>query len=118
MSSRKHEGRWLGVAILILVAAVFYQSYVGRLDLRDSNIAGCERAKLDRSANVDAWTAARKARRELSNDPTASRSQREDAAAAAITYTQTIDSLRSRLDRPFNCRVAFPAPSPIPAPPF
>lgn len=45
---------------LLVIGYVFYQSYVGRSDLVDSQRAGCERGKLDRTDNARGWRTAQK----------------------------------------------------------
>lgn len=59
----------MGILILIgmlvqlaVIGYVFYSSYEGRKDLVKSQRAGCERGKLDRSANGEGWRIAEGAR--------------------------------------------------------
>lgn len=50
-----------GVGLLVL-GYVLYQSYAGRVDLVKAQRTGCERGKLDRTANAEGWRAAEAAR--------------------------------------------------------
>lgn len=53
----------LAVVILAMTALVLAQGYAGRVALRDSQLAACERAKLDRRVNAEGWRVAEHARR-------------------------------------------------------
>lgn len=85
------------VATLALVLVVFYTAAQGREDLRQSQLRGCERGKLDRSANALGWRTAEHARR-ASGTP--------DDIKTANRYARIAGGLelRSRID----CARAFP----------
>jgi hypothetical protein len=87
------------VMMLVLVY-VLWQSYEGRVDLVNSQRAGCERGKLDRADSAKGWRAAQ--------DLALSNSQ----PWAARTYALIASNLetRSRID----CAKAFPKASLIP----
>jgi len=50
------------VVQLAVIGYVFFQSYKGRSDVVDSQRDGCDRGKLDRSANARGWRTAEDAR--------------------------------------------------------
>jgi hypothetical protein len=89
----------MAVAVLGLTALVVAQGYVGRAALRTSQLAGCERGKLDRAANAKGWRAAEAARR---------RSGTASDLRTAKLYAGIASGLemRSRVV----CETAFPAP--------
>lgn len=88
------------LVVLTVAGAVLGQGYNGRKDLRDSQIKGCERAKLDRSANALGWRNAQRAR------------QKAGEWDVAVVYWAIATGLeaRSRID----CAAAFPEPSLLP----
>lgn len=43
------------VAVLLLIAAIYAQSYVGQVALHDDQTAGCLRVTLDRVDNAQGW---------------------------------------------------------------
>jgi hypothetical protein len=47
---------------LMVILYVFFSGYFDRVDLVDSQRAGCERGKLDRIANAQGWRIAQDAR--------------------------------------------------------
>lgn len=91
------------LAELVVLAYLVLSSYGGRVEQRNSTVAGCERGKLDRAANAAGWRTAETARR-ASGTP-------NDLIAAA-RYDRIASGLetRSRID----CAVAFPKPSLLP----
>lgn len=91
------------IAVVCIIGFVVYQGYEGRTILRDSQVAGCERGKLDRSANATGWRAAERARRQTG---TAS----DLIAAEQYARIAAGQEERSRLD----CTIAFPEPALIP----
>jgi hypothetical protein len=98
----------MAVAVLGVTALVLVQGYVSRAALRQSQLAGCARGKLDRADNAAGWTAHRK----YISHVTSAASVKEDVKVAAreaiVTYERiSLDlSRRARLD----CAAAFPAP--------
>lgn len=97
--------------LLLLVFAVWLGGYQSRTDLHRSQVAGCERGKLDREANAQGWRAAQR----LAN-PNADRSERSrEARAVAQVYDRIALDLerRARVD----CARVFPAPTLLPRPP-
>ena len=94
---------WDRVGLLVLILAVFAVNYSGRVDLRESQLAGCARGKLSNAANAKAWRAAESARK---GGPTML-----DKRTAGL-YAQVADGLedRSRID----CEREYPAPSLLP----
>jgi hypothetical protein len=50
-------------ALAALMMLIWAQSYAGRVQLRDSQLRGCERGKLDRAGNATGWRTAEAARR-------------------------------------------------------
>jgi hypothetical protein len=88
------------VIALMIVTYVLAQSYQGRVELRDSQVRGCHRSQLDRSANARGWRIAEHARRA------------DGQTMVAAEYARIAAGLeqRSRI----NCARAFPHPSLIP----
>jgi hypothetical protein len=85
------------VVILALAALIFAQGYVGRVALRDSQLAGCQRGKLDRAANARGWRTAEAARRASGSRSDLIAAERYDRIASGLEQ-------RSRID----CKTAFP----------
>lgn len=85
---------------LLVILYVGWSSYNGRQDLVESQRAGCNRAKLDRSANAQGWRIAEAARRA------------EGQEVVAKAYNDIAEGLedRSRID----CIDAFPKARIIP----
>ena len=50
------------LCMLLVVGYVFYTGYSGRVEVVKAQRAGCERSKLDRSANARGWRNAETAR--------------------------------------------------------
>lgn len=88
----------LWAAFLLIMAAIFAQSYNGRRDVVQTQRQGCHRGIADRAANVASWYAAYLARAATarSDKTTSSRDTDEDAAEV---YFNTAWSLNSRVDR-------------------
>lgn len=82
------------VVQLLVICYVGYSSYTARVDLIESQRAGCERGKLDRSVNAQGWRIAEKARRD------------EKQTDTAIKYAAIATSLEQRALT--NCQEAFP----------
>jgi len=97
--------------ILAWPIALWGVSYNAANNLRDSQVRGCERGRLDRLENARAWEAARQARLQTANDPKQDAETRASAAEAVRVYERTIVSLRSRTDPPFDCQKVFPKPN-------
>lgn len=85
------------LATVVLVFAVFYSNYQGRIGLWESQVRGCERAKLDRAANARGWRTAQ------------ARSASQGQHGFSAIYEDIADSLgqRSRI----SCAEAFPKPT-------
>lgn len=103
---------WGALGLLLLIGAVFAQSYEGRVAIRDAQVRGCERGKLDRRANARGWRTAERARRQTAENPNVDPRERRDASHAATTY-QVISLELSRRSR-IVCRAVYPRPSPLP----
>lgn len=103
---------WSLVGIVLLVFAVWLSGYSGREALRDSQLAACERGKLDRSANALGWRSAQEARVATANNPHADPDERSSAWDAAQIYDHIADGLEERAQ--VDCEQAFPAPSVLP----
>jgi hypothetical protein len=88
------------VVAIMITSYVLTQSYQGRVELRDSQVRGCHRSQLDRSANARGWRIAEHARRA------------DGQTTVAAEYARIAAGLerRSRID----CARAFPHPSLIP----
>jgi len=98
---------WLLIILTIIaistVSSAFLATvigWVGRSELRNSQVAGCERGKLDREANAAGWRIAQAAR------------LADGQFAVAKKYGQIAAGLeqRARID----CEKRYPAPSIIP----
>lgn len=92
-----------GLSILLLFVYTLWQSYEGRVDLRDSQVAGCQRALKDRKANAAGWRTAEGARRNSGalND-----------LRAADQYAGIVSGLEERAG--IDCERAFPKPTLLP----
>lgn len=87
----------LVAVVLGLTIVVFAQGYLGRDALRESQLAGCKRGQLDRSANAKGWRAAEKARRASGTTVDLRTADLYDRIATGL-------EARSRVD----CSSAFP----------
>lgn len=98
--------------LVLMVVAVFLQSYEGRRDLVATQRNGCIRGKLDRGDNAQGWREAQRARKVTANDMHVAAAERTSARQAANTYGRIAHGLevRSRI----KCSSVFPAPSPWP----
>lgn len=96
--------RRAAIALATIAAVLFvytiWQSYAGRVALRDSQVAGCERAKSDRHVNALGWRTAEAARRA---------SGTADDLVAANRYDNIAGSLEARAS--IDCNTAFPHPT-------
>ena len=79
-------------------------------DLRESQLAGCQRSRDDRLDSIRGWTAARAARLRTARNRMVPIRERLQAAAAAAVYKDVIEGFTRRL---VNCQQAFP---PVSAP--
>lgn len=99
-------------AILMIFAYTIWQSYEGRVGIRNATVAGCERSKLDRAANAAGWTA----HATYINHVTSAASVQEDVKSAARvavrTYIRISRELRERAH--IDCSSAFPKTSLFP----
>lgn len=88
----------------LLFAYTLVLSYSGRADLRDAQVRGCERARLDRAENAAGWRTA-----EAVREQAFAHERRPADRAAAARYARVASSLerRSRID----CARAFPPAS-------
>lgn len=106
----------LAFAVLTLIAGVAWQSYTGRVKLRDDAINGCLRSQLDRAGltelNRDVGVFA-------TNASVARRADGDVKVADAYdkvvirTQERTAD-LRRRLPPNLECEMAYPHPSLLP----
>lgn len=87
------------VAVLALIVAVWIAASSSREALRQAQLRGCERGKLDRAANSLGWRTAEAARR-------ASGTVYDIEAARVYAEIATAQEQRSRI----NCATAFPKP--------
>lgn len=100
------------VGVAWLIVAVWLSGYSGREALRSSQLAACERGKLDRSANALGWRSAQQARLATARDPSVGKDERSSAWDAAQIYDHIADGLEARAQ--VDCEQAFPAPSLLP----
>lgn len=112
---RVNERRWVAASLLILfIAALFWVPYQGRTELRDSQIAGCQRGKLDRAANARAFRAQADY---LDLVLAASSVQQDVKTAARINQAQqdiSARGLESRTGKNLDCDKVFPHPTLLP----
>jgi hypothetical protein len=99
-------------ALAALMMLIWAQSYAGRVQLRDSQLRGCERGKLDRAGNATGWRTAEAARRRTAHDPTVSRSERRGAAIAAARYARIAAGMEERAA--IDCTLVYPHPRLLP----
>jgi hypothetical protein len=104
------------LSVLMLIAALWTQSYFSSVHDREDSIQGCLRSTLDRHVNARGWRIAEHARRAsaLLCGPGAASDMR-----ASIRYSIIAASLESRTrptlaGRQAFCEEAYPATSPIP----
>lgn len=83
--------------VVVLVVAIWDQSYNGRRDLVASQRAGCTRGMLDRHVNAEGWYSAYLARIALANATPEAGLAREDRKIAHV-YLTSAASLNSRTD--------------------
>jgi hypothetical protein len=86
----------LVAAWAMLIFVQLYSSYQARQDIVESQRAGCERGKLDRTANAQGWRNAEAARRASGDDE------------IADVYRGIAEGLEARSR--VVCSVAFPTP--------
>ena len=101
-------------AVMLLISAIYTQSYVGRVALHDDQVEGCMRGTLDRSDNAKGWRtaqAARQAAYDRDGQLIDLRSSRRYAMIAASLESRTRPTLAGR--RAF-CATAYPAVSVLP----
>lgn len=91
------------VTTALLFAYTVWQSYVGRLLLRDAQVTACERGRRDRSANALGWRTAEVARRKTGT---------ATDLEAARRYAEIAFGLEARAH--INCREEFPHPTLFP----
>lgn len=106
--------RHVALGLVIIVTAVFWQSYQGRQALIESQRGGCERGKKDRTQNARGWRTAEVARRESATDMSKPPKIRLADAAAALKYDRIATDLESRADGNLDCQTVFPDASPLP----
>jgi hypothetical protein len=108
------ERLWLLLGMMVIVGAIFYQSYTGRLDLWHSQLHGCQRAEVDRRTNAAGWLDAARAR-QASALQERGRQHQVDLGAARL-YRAISADLLSRVQGPhsrFRCERIYPRPSPF-----
>lgn len=79
---------------IALFAYTAWQSYDGRVRLREGQLAGCERGKLDRAANAAGWRTAERARRATGTPTDLAAADRYSAIAAGLEQRSRIDCAR------------------------
>ena len=84
------------VVQMVVIGYVFYSSYISRSALVDYQRGGCERGKLDRSANARGWRIAESARLAEGN------------IDVAHDYGALARSLETRTGKNLNCTEVFP----------
>ena len=92
------------VLALALFAYVVAQSYSGRMEVHDSQIAGCNRGKLDRAQNALGWRTAQEARHIA---------YEADHRASDLFAMERYDAIARDLERRarIDCAKAFPHPT-------
>lgn len=113
------------IILLFVLGYSVYSAYEGRKALVDSQRAGCERGKLDRSANAEGWRAAQVARTNtLAKDmgtsvaavealfPQPPKIDDPPDLVAARKYNRISSGLESRSK--IDCKTAFPSAGLIP----
>lgn len=97
------------LAMLVVVAYVFYTDFEGRKNTVTAQRAGCERSKLDRTANA----AFQRAHTEYITTVTGAKSVKEDVKKAARKAVKTFQRTSKDLSKraKIKCRKAFPKAS-------
>jgi hypothetical protein len=115
----KETGRSLAKLIIIgmcvqllVIGYVFYQSYQGRVDVVNSQRAGCERGKLDRTDNADFQRAHAEYIRKVVLAASVKQDVKDAAYTALDTFSRTSASLTKRAK--INCEDVYPKVSLIP----
>lgn len=114
--NRLHPSTVALLGLVVLMFGVWWVGYDGRLTVVDSQRIGCERGKLDRTANATAF----RAQSDYLNLVLDAESVQEDVKSAARVNQAVQDasasSLESRTGDNLDCRDAFPDPPLIPLP--
>jgi hypothetical protein len=108
MSTRKMLG-WTIAFVAALGVVVSFATVSFAVQAQRTSRAGCERAKLDRSAQADGWRTAERARWS-----SFARDGQVGDFAAAISYGLIVRSLESRTGSRLDCRAEYPDPLPYP----
>lgn len=107
-SNPLRELRRVVIAFAILAAFLFgyviAQSYQGRVEIHQAQIAGCQRGKLDRADNALGWRTAQEAR---------DAAYKLDHRASDLFAAQRYDAIATELERrsAIDCSKAFPSPT-------
>lgn len=114
--NRMHPSTVALIGLVVLLIGVWWTGYDGRLILVDTQRTGCERGKLDRTANAEAL----RGQSDYLELVLAATSVQADVKAAA-TINQAIQnasasSLESRTGKNLDCADVFPAPPLLPLP--
>lgn len=109
-----NQQRWTALALVILVAAVFAQSYQGRSALVDSQRKACERGKLDRREIARALRAQSTYLNSVLGASSVKADVKSAASIAHMAYDRSASSLESRTGDRLDCQRAIAGPSPLP----
>jgi hypothetical protein len=105
---------WTGAGLALVVAAVVWTGYDGRDTQREASVDGCERAKVNRRADVRDLRAEVRATRLVATDPaqpSRTRAARRDELAAKRLSLRTKRRLLLT-----NCQAAYPDARVLPRP--
>jgi hypothetical protein len=114
------DRRWIAAALLLLIAAVFWQSYDGRRELRAAAVRDCQ---LNQAGRLDAIG------RDRDLVDFARRASVARAADGDLLVAQEYERIASRAEDRIGrtrlrraeagpCEQAIPSPSPLPSRPF
>jgi hypothetical protein len=109
-----HSERWLLFFVVLLVAAVFDQSYVGRHELVNSQRRGCQRGILDRQDTIRVRRTQALSDAAIGHDPAQPPATRRVRLHQAAIEWRSVHALQSRIPPALDCARAFPQPSPFP----
>jgi hypothetical protein len=113
-------------AVMVLIGAVFFQSYAGRINLVNAERRGCVGAIADRVQERDMALAGAIGNSAIASDPRQPQRTRDARASEAVADRLAVVSFEHRMPRwlrvtrlgkhapEFSCDRAFPAASPLP----
>lgn len=97
----------ISAGMVVLAGLIFWQSYKGRVDIWESQIAGCERAHMSRDKpSAEGWRTAQRAR-EAAYD----RDRKLEDLQAARAYDRIAASFEELAAR--DCSSDYPKPTPL-----